>query len=184
MDPTDQLIREFQEIHERIFELACRKNKYAAKMSDSLNKAIENALEEEYKTYYCLYRAKLDAAVSIDLYILSAKRDIMVPRRWRNWWSFWKIHTNEAADLADERIASDAKLYYDELMEHLEMLKKEYLERHSGPSEAADALPDEVPAEEAEEAVQSPPEALETPAEAWEEDDDDTVPDEDLAGPA
>ena len=45
-NPIECLMQEFQEFHERIFELACRKSKYAAKMSDSLNKAIEKELEE------------------------------------------------------------------------------------------------------------------------------------------
>lgn len=210
-NPIERLMREFQEFHERIFELACRKSKYAAKMSDSLNKAIENALEEEYGTYYDLYREKLDAAVDIELYALRAKRNIMVPRHYRHWWSFWKEHTNPAADLADDKIAQDAHLYFKELMEHLETMKIEFKEKNGAvldgadqetgtatgipaPSEAdASDLQTTEPSEpesepepksepEPESEPESEPEPDAQPVEEWEEENADAIPDENSTG--
>ncbi len=192
MSLTDSLIAEFQQIHERIFELACRKNKYASKMSDSLNLAIENALENEYKTYYDLYKEKLDIAVTIDLYALKAKRDIIVPRRWRNWWSFWKVHTNDAADLTDGKIEEDAHLYYEELMEHLEALRTEFaaskktedVAKAAEPVKAPPAAesPEEGPSEA--EITADCPSEREKPAEAWEEEDDEALSDEGVSDPS
>ena len=206
-NPIERLMREFQEFHERIFELACRKSKYAAKMSDSLNKAIENALEEEYKTYYDLYREKLDAAVDIELYALKAKRSIMVPRHYRHWWSFWKEHTNQAADLADDRIAQDAHLYFKELMEHLETMKMDFKEQNGAALDGADqetgtatGIPepsepelklepepdanDVQTAEPSEPETESEPEPDAPPVEEWEEENADAIPDENSTGAA
>lgn len=196
-NPIECLMQEFQEFHERIFELACRKSKYAAKMSDSLNKAIENALEEEYGTYYDLYREKLDAAVEIELYALRAKRNIIVPRHYRHWWSLWKVHTNRAADLADERIASDAHLYFQELMKHLESMKIDFKEKNDAISGGADDETEattetttettaEIPESQIHDAadVQIPesPEPDAPPAEEWEEENDSTIPNENRSG--
>lgn len=167
-NPTELLVKEFHEIHERIFELACRKAKYAPKMSDSLNRAIDTALENEYLTYYGLYREKLEAAVSIELYAIQTKNFKMVPRTWRNWWSFWKLHKNDAAALIEDKIEEDAALYYQELMSHLDDLKAEWSRRRA-PEDSSDELTDEPEGQVAE--------ADETPAEAWEEEKDETVPD-------
>lgn len=190
-NPIERLMREFQEFHERIFELACRKSKYAAKMSDSLNKAIENALDEEYKAYYKLYHEKITTAMEIELYALRAKRSIMIPRHYRHWWSFWKEHTNQAADLTDDRIAQDVPLYYEEVMEHLKTMRMDFKEQNGAALDGADQEtgiaagipePSEPEAIDAQTADPSEPDA--PPVEEWEEENADAIPDENSTGAA
>lgn len=155
----DILKREFDALNERIFERAMRHHKYAAYMSDSLNKAIEKSLENEYAAYYALYKQKLEIVQEIRSDTLAQKRALTVPRKRRRWWCPWKLkNANEAADLSDEMIGKSEELYLSELIANMNAVNEQF----------APAGPAETPTGST--ASTAPAEAAETAATAvWEE---------------
>ncbi len=182
----EKLKQEFNELHERIYALSCEHRRYAPKMSDDLNKAIEEALKEEYSAYHRLYKKKLDTEIKIQIQALEQKAQVMIPVRRRRWWAPWTWKRNQAAVISDEMLAALAPMYFSELETHIETAGGYSLGSPEGsPTEAAQGAA-ETPESGAEPA---PGEAYETahggkenapppPAAEWEEYDEDLVPHE------
>lgn len=186
-DIDDILKREFDALNERIFERAMRHHKYAAYMSDNLNKAIEKSLENEYAAYYALYKQKLDIVQEIRSATLAQKRSRTIPRKRRVWWRPWRWkNANEAADVSDELIDRSEDLYLSELVANMNAVNEQFApaepadepptDEPTGPTETPTAAP--APAETVT-ATPAPAETAETAANAVWEEEHETITHED-----
>ncbi len=92
--PLDEFFAELEALHEKIYELCCRHRRNADKISDDLNKQIDEAIAEEYSQHIKVHAQELENAVTTELYVLNEIHTRTTPIKKRRWywpWSFKKF---------------------------------------------------------------------------------------------
>lgn len=95
------MIEELRELNEKFYVLCSRLDKYCEKLSDEQYAYMQSVLLEQYKDEYKLRALKCGIETKREIDELQAKRDRLVPQRWRG--LFWRRKRNYAAVLNDAK---------------------------------------------------------------------------------
>lgn len=171
------LSEDLKVLNDKYYGLSGDYNENKEFLPETLAKTIEKSLFDSYSMAKGTILQRMKIASETEMYALTTKADIIVPRKWRCWWKFFRIQRNTAAKLVEGKMIGESDVYFSELMERIDTLRdavERFRQEQRSAQEGTEGSPAGEDAETPEEdlSVSEDLEDDEIPAEIPEEDEE------------